>query len=1331
MNNLTTRKIVLGLLMTLVLALGVQGTADALSTMGFDTDTTTDMDELNISGTIIIDIDVTPDLTNTRDSVKLSVSGGGATFLIGDSPKSSYTWHEPDGDTTTTGFQDGTFPTIDNLSISVTRVGEVTVTLTDESNTSSANRMPRQVRTFYVVKYAADISPSDTISLLNVTNGVGAGYTSSSDVEIYRGDSRHNPITYTTTSGGTLYIKEGTRGDATGPQAETATLTTSSGANVWLSMGTDTDATENSHTVTASLATEFIATGTYIYGPRPKLTVTRASGLSSGDPGERITSAITATVTDKDDDLTDGNTVEGVPVKFEVADKSNTGSYLIPQGMVVDVNNKVITPTPTTAKILYVRTGSSGAIVDVQLASTPGNGEITVSVVGKNVNVSEKFTVGTPPTELSIISNVKRAGNSKIFDLVARVMRGDKPLHGLEVIFQTTRGNLTNTPTKETSITDPDGGEAVDDDENSSGFNATDITDRNGDAQVSYNIGENSGRQEINAIIYNTEPAKRRIVTFVVNGPADPSGGGTGGTGGTGTTTQTPALTINTSGTGATRSVTVTATNAQGAVVPGHFVTLSGSALPAGSQNVSAGTSTTITLPSTPGNYTLIAAASGYTSDTETLTITAPGTLSLEELGARAANGGQSIRVTVREANGSLASGAVTVTLSGAISRTVPTSNGTGAAIITVPTTGGTVTLSATGYTTSSYTFSTTGQPTTPTTTPTGPAGVADSLEIDGSRSISGTLAEAIRLRTRVLDANNNGVSDVAVTFRVLSPGRGSFAGARGSGRAIREDTDRNGYATTNFTPTAAANGGSVIVEAKAAGVSAAVSFIIAVDEADDTPTRDADVTPSREINPVVHVGASQRPPMLWVDGGAIYALVGKDAQEFASGVEGALNIAVGGGKVYWTEMTGESAGTINSANLDGSGVKELTSIRAVPMGIAVDTDNSKLYWTNSRGRIQSANLDGSRIRNVLQNLSGPKDLAISRGNLYWTQYDATAEAGSVGIANSTGRGSPKYISTGSDMPGSLVVNGTKVYWTEMTGTSAGTVNAANLNGNSAAELASIRAVPMGIAVDAARSKLYWTNSRGRVQSANLDGSKIQNVVDGLGSPGDMVLSNSIAAPAATATPTTPTTASNKYDVNGDGSVDSKDVDALIVAVAAGVTDAKYDVNGDGKVDIFDVSAVSSKRDDGAAAAPALLGTKLSIVQIDRLQEQIDLLVASNDRSPDTMRLLIYLQQLIVMARPEKTQLLANYPNPFNPETWIPYELADATQVKITIYNAQGVVIRTLALGHQSAGYYTGRDRAAYWDGRNALGEQVASGIYFYQFEADGMSSMRKMVILK
>ena len=103
----------------------------------------------------------------------------------------------------------------------------------------------------------------------------------------------------------------------------------------------------------------------------------------------------------------------------------------------------------------------------------------------------------------------------------------------------------------------------------------------------------------------------------------------------------------------------------------------------------------------------------------------------------------------------------------------------------------------------------------------------------------------------------------------------------------------------------------------------------------------------------------------------------------------------------------------------------------------------------------------------------------------------------------------------------------------------------------------------------------------------------------------------------------------------------------------------------------------------------------------------------------------------IIAALPDDTQLLANYPNPFNPETWIPYQLANSGDVHITIYDMKGIVVRTLPLGHQSAGYYTGRSRAAYWDGRNGLGERVASGVYFYQLKTGEISPMRKMVILK
>ena len=671
----------------------------------------------------------------------------------------------------------------------------------------------------------------------------------------------------------------------------------------------------------------------------------------------------------------------------------------------------------------------------------------------------------------------------------------------------------------------------------------------------------------------------------------------------------------------------------------------------------------------------------------------------------------------------------------GFTSRNVEIANGRGNARVTLPTAARlyTLTVSATGYEDGETPVRIAG---------TGQQQVADedeeeveeevtvaaepdSIEITGPSTRSGTVNEALDtpLLVRVLDDDGDGLEGARVFYRVSS-GRGRLS-ARGNGRAIGVVTDDDGYARASFTPL---DGGTITVRANTDDLSATVTFTITTGSASSASgARDSGTggTPGT-ISPVVHVGAASRPPMLWVDGGAIYALVGASPQRFAASVDNALNITVGGGKVYWTEKTGESGGTINSANLNGSDVTELTSIKAVPMGIAVDVAGSKLYWTNSRGRIQSADLDGSGITNVMQNLPSPMDLALAGGNAYWTQGN-----GSVRFVNLRGQKVVRNVSTGTDTPGSLVIGGGKVYWTEMTGESGGTVNSANLNGTGATQLASILAAPMGIAVDGSRSKLYWSNSRGRIQSANLDGSGITNVVSGLGSPGDMVLSNSIAAPAATTTTRTTTTASNKYDVNGDGSVNNADSDAITVAIAAGATDAKYDVNGDGTVNVFDLVEIIANRDPGAAGAPTLFGMKMSAAQIDSLQEQIDLLIAMNDRSPAALRTLIYLQQLLVTARPEKTQLLANYPNPFNPETWIPYELATDTNVRLTIYNTQGVVIRSLQLGHQSAGYYTGRDRAAYWDGRNALGEQVASGLYFYQLETDEMSLMRKMVILK
>ena len=97
----------------------------------------------------------------------------------------------------------------------------------------------------------------------------------------------------------------------------------------------------------------------------------------------------------------------------------------------------------------------------------------------------------------------------------------------------------------------------------------------------------------------------------------------------------------------------------------------------------------------------------------------------------------------------------------------------------------------------------------------------------------------------------------------------------------------------------------------------------------------------------------------------------------------------------------------------------------------------------------------------------------------------------------------------------------------------------------------------------------------------------------------------------------------------------------------------------------------------------------------------------------------------------DHTAVLSNYPNPFNPETWIPYQLSEAAEVTLTIYGATGQVIRTLDLGHQPTGVYRSKSRAAYWDGRNDLGERVASGLYFYTLTAGEFTATGKMLIMK
>ena len=152
---------------------------------------------------------------------------------------------------------------------------------------------------------------------------------------------------------------------------------------------------------------------------------------------------------------------------------------------------------------------------------------------------------------------------------------------------------------------------------------------------------------------------------------------------------------------------------------------------------------------------------------------------------------------------------------------------------------------------------------------------------------------------------------------------------------------------------------------------------------------------------------------------------------------------------------------------------------------------------------------------------------------------------------------------------------------------------------------------------------------------------------------------------------------------------------------------------------------------DDAAAAPALQLQLQALFTAEELQELLTEAQGLENISFSYQKGLALLEELFRLLTPKKTDLLPNYPNPFNPETWIPYQLAESAKVTLTIYAGDGGLIRSLVVGHRPAGIYYSKGRAAYWDGRNELGELVASGVYFYQLETDDFSRLRKMVILK
>ena len=203
-------------------------------------------------------------------------------------------------------------------------------------------------------------------------------------------------------------------------------------------------------------------------------------------------------------------------------------------------------------------------------------------------------------------------------------------------------------------------------------------------------------------------------------------------------------------------------------------------------------------------------------------------------------------------------------------------------------------------------------------------------------------------------------------------------------------------------------------------------------------------------------------------------------------------------------------------------------------------------------------------------------------------------------------------------------------------------------------------------------------------------------------------------------------------DVNFDNEVNIFDL--VMVASEFGKIEGnlKGDINLDGLVNIFDLVLVARNFGKSFAVAPSIVqNIRLNSAEIQNIAFAIDYLKLNNSHSDAEETILYVLESILTKTLPKQSQLLPNYPNPFNPETWIPFRAAKDGNASVTIYDINGTIIRLLPIGYVLAGNYLGPDKAIYWNGKTDAGEYVSSGTYFYQIKLVDYTETRKMIIVK
>ena len=473
--------------------------------------------------------------------------------------------------------------------------------------------------------------------------------------------------------------------------------------------------------------------------------------------------------------------------------------------------------------------------------------------------------------------------------------------------------------------------------------------------------------------------------------------------------------------------------------------------------------------------------------------------------------------------------------------------------------------------------------------------------------------------------------------------------------------------------------------------------------------------------------------------------LDGTNSETVLTGWGTALTKGIGGitvadGKIYWTEhlVWYRASGNIHRANLNGTNIETLATPLGRPTDIAVDAEGSKLYWTNRSsplGGIQRMDINGGEIENVVYGITAPGDFALGS-----TVTQTTPSTPEVPNTDSTVSISPSSVASpavGEQLELSLNITGGEAVAGYQASiqfdiTALRFVSGANgdylppgaffvkpvVEGN----LVKLNAASLAGETKGDGTLATLTFEVVDFKASTLTLSQVY-LVDADGKRWEATTSN-----GAVTIPPEPTE-ETVGDINRDGVVDI--LDLTIVGARFGQRGHNSaDLNRDGLVDIVDLVLVASEF-GGEAAAPSLYPQAFKLLTAAEVRQWLSQAEQLALTDPTYLRGIAVLEQLHTALAPQETALLPNYPNPFNPETWIPYRLAEDTLVTLTIYDGNGRVVRALDVGYQSAAFYESRSKAIYWNGRNEFGEGVASGVYFYHLSAGDFSATRKMLILK